>query len=161
MTAQSSLFSGAPQKWVVYADGACKGNPGPAGWGAVVLGADGEVAGRYKGFIGRATNQVAELKAAIEGMSQVPEGATVELVSDSQYTLKGLTEWRAGWERRGMRTAGGDPVANLELWKTLYRVADARRISTRWVKGHAGDPYNEEADGLANAAIAEARQNQA
>lgn len=159
-TSQQTLFGGTSQKWVTYTDGACKGNPGPASWGAVVLAPNGEVS-RHCAFIGHATNQVAEITAALEGLSQVPAGVEVELVSDSQYVLKGLSEWRAGWVRRGWLTAKGDPVANKDLWIRLFAVADARRVTTRWVRGHNGDPYNEEADTLANQAIAEARTKKA
>ena len=96
----------------------------------------------------------AELTAAIEGLSHVPSGAAVELVSDSQYVLKGLTEWRTGWERKNYRNSKGEPVANLALWKQLFAAADARRVSVRWVRGHTGDRCNEKADGLANKALA-------
>lgn len=138
--------------WTVYSDGACSGNPGPAGWGAVVLGPD-KVPQPHSAYIGRATNQVAELTAALEGLQRTPEGVQVELVSDSQYVLKGLTEWRAGWERRGWKNSKGEAVANQPLWKQLYAVADKRQLKTRWVRGHNGDPFNEQADGLATGAI--------
>ena len=140
--------------WVVYADGACApSNPGPAGWGLVLIAPDGHSESDHFGFIGPGTNQIAELTAAIEGLSRVPAGEAVELVSDSQYVLKGLGEWRAGWERRGFRNAKGEPVANLGLWKRLFALADARRVSTRWVRGHNGDLYNERADALAGQAL--------
>lgn len=143
----------ASGKLTAYTDGSSRGNPGKSGWGVVILDG-GEVKFAGGGYIGdNATNQVAELTAAIEGLSRVPEGMQVELVSDSQYTLKGLTEWRAGWERKGMRTASGEPVKNLELWKRLYALADKRKVTTRWVKGHNGDPMNERADQLANKAV--------
>jgi ribonuclease HI len=105
-------------------------------------------------FICLGTNQIAELTAAIEGLTLVPAGAAVELVSDSQYVLKGLTEWRAGWERKGYRNSKGDPVANLALWKRLFAAADQRRVSVRWVRGHNGDRCNEKADALAMWAVA-------
>jgi ribonuclease HI len=146
-------LSDARANYVVYTDGACKGNPGPSAWGAVLLVA-GEVKFAGGGFIGHQTNQVAEITAAIEGLSRVPEGARVELVSDSQYTLKGLTEWRTGWERKGWRTASGEPVKNLEVWKRLFALADKRKVTVRWVKGHNGDVMNERADDLANKAVA-------
>ena len=140
--------------WVVYADGACApSNPGPSGWGVVVIAPEGGGESDHFGFIGPGTNQIAELTAAIEGLSRVPVGETAELVSDSQYVLKGLSEWRAGGERRGYRNAKGEPVAHLGLWKRLFAVADARRVSTRWVRGHNGDHYNERADALANQAL--------
>jgi ribonuclease HI len=142
-------------KWVVYTDGACApSNPGPAGWGAIVVAPDGGGETDHYGFIGPGTNQIAELTAALEGLERVPVGAMAELVSDSQYVLKGLSEWRAGWERKGFRNSKGEPVANLALWKRLFAVADARRVTTRWVRGHNGDPYNERADALANKALA-------
>ncbi|MDQ6683791.1 MAG: ribonuclease HI [Pseudomonadota bacterium] len=140
--------------WVTYTDGACAPtNPGPSGWGAVVIAPDGGVETDHYGFIGLGTNQIAELTAAIEGLSRVPRGAEVELVSDSQYVLKGLTEWRAGWERKGYRNSKGEPVANLALWKRLFEAADERRVRVRWVRGHNGDRCNERADALANKAL--------
>ncbi|CAN7368271.1 ribonuclease H family protein [Rhizobacter sp. LjRoot28] len=142
-------------KWVAYTDGACApSNPGPAGWGVVLIAADGVTETDHYGFIGPGTNQIAELTAALEGLSRVPVGAAVELVSDSQYVLKGLSEWRAGWERKGYRNSKGEQVANLALWKQLFAAADARKVTTRWVRGHNGDVYNERADALANKALA-------
>ena len=142
-------------KWVAYTDGACAhSNPGPAGWGAVLIAPDGRTETDHYGFIGPGTNQIAELTAALEGLTRVPAGDAVELVSDSQYVLKGLTEWRAGWERKGYRNSKGEPVANLALWKQLFAAADARKVTTRWVRGHNGDVYNERADALANKALA-------
>ena len=142
-------------KWVAYTDGACApSNPGPAGWGVVLIAPESDELTEHYGFIGPGTNQVAELTAAIEGLERVPPGATVELVSDSQYVLKGLSEWRAGWERKGYRNSKGEPVANLGLWKRLFALADLRKVETRWVRGHNGDTYNELADALANKALA-------
>ena len=142
-------------KWLAYTDGACAPtNPGPAGWGAVLIAPGDAAESDHFGFIGHGTNQIAELTAALEGLMRVPEGDEVELVSDSQYVLKGLTEWRAGWERKGYRNSKGDAVANLALWKRLFAVADARRVSVRWVRGHNGDRCNEKADALANKALA-------
>ncbi len=140
--------------WVAYTDGACApSNPGPAAWGAVILAPDGHETVHAGGFIGHGTNQIAEITAAIEGLLRTPEGSTVELVSDSQYVLKGLSEWRAGWERRQWRNSRNEPVANLDLWKRLFAVADARRVRVRWVRGHNGDTHNELADRLANDAL--------
>ena len=150
------LFSEATgaAPWVAYTDGACApSNPGPAGWGAVVIAPDG-VETEHWGYIGIGTNQIAELTAAIEGLGRVPAGAAVELVSDSQYVLKGISEWRAGWERKNWRNSKGDPVANQSLWKALFAAADARKVRVRWVRGHNGDRCNEIADGLANKALA-------
>ena len=143
-----------PSRWIAYTDGACApSNPGPAGWGAVLIAPDGQTETDHFGFIGPGTNQIAELTAAIEGLTLVPPGDAVELVSDSQYVLKGLSEWRAGWERKGYKNSKGEQVANLALWKRLFALADARKVSTRWVRGHNGDPYNERADALANQAL--------
>lgn len=145
------------KNWITYTDGACAPtNPGPSAWGAVVIAPDAAEGIDARGFIGHGTNQIAEITAAIEGLSRVPPGVSVELVSDSQYVLKGLTEWRAGWERRGFRNSKNETVANLELWKRLFAVADARKVSVRWVRGHNGDRYNERADALANEALREA-----
>lgn len=142
-------------KWTAYTDGACApSNPGPSGWGAIVIAPDNQGETDHYGFIGPGTNQIAELTAAIEGLKRVPLGAAVELVSDSQYVLKGLTEWRGGWERKGWKNSKGEVVANLGLWKKLYEEADLRIVTVRWVKGHAGDRYNERADALANKALA-------
>jgi ribonuclease HI len=141
--------------WRAYTDGACApSNPGPAGWGVVLIAPDGVSESDHFGFIGHGTNQIAELTAALEGLTRVPAGDAVELVSDSQYVLKGLTEWRAGWERKGYRNSKGEPVANLQLWKQLFAAADARKLKVRWVRGHNGDPHNERADALANKALA-------
>lgn len=149
--AQLGMGSG---KFVVSADGACKGNPGPAGWGVVVLdGNEEKFAGG--GYIGVQTNNIAELSAAIEGLARVPEGAQVELISDSQLVLKGMTEWRAGWERNGWKTSAKEPVKNKEYWQKLFALADKRKVTVQWVRGHSGHPLNERCDALANKAVAE------
>ena len=146
-------------QWIAYTDGGCApSNPGPAGWGAVLVSADSKATVELSGYIGPGTNQIAELTAAIEALSRIPAGDSVELVSDSQYVLKGISEWRAGWERRGGKNAKGEPVANLSLWKKLFALTDTRKVSVRWVKGHSGHPENERADQLASAAIVAGRQ---
>ena len=140
-------------KFVAYTDGACApSNPGPCAWACLIFGPDGTKT-EHKGYIGHGTNQIAELTAAVEALTRIPAGSWVELVADSQYVLKGLTEWRAGWERRNYRNSKGDPVANLDLWKKLFAIADKRTVTTRWVKGHAGDEHNERADELAGLAL--------
>jgi ribonuclease HI len=145
--------------WIAYTDGACAPtNPGPCAWGLYLIPPGAADGVEHYGFIGHGTNQIAELTAAIEGLGRVPPGAPVELVSDSQYVLKGLTEWRKGWERRGFRNAEGKPVSNLVLWQQLFALADARRVQVRWVRGHNGDLHNERVDGLANKALREARE---
>lgn len=138
--------------FVVACDGACKGNPGPAAWGAIVIenGVEVFAGGAY---IGEQTNNIAELTAAIEGLSRTPVGATVELISDSQLMLKGLTEWRAGWERRNWKTSNNESVKNQELFKRLFALYDERDVSVQWVRGHSGHPLNERCDQLANKAV--------
>ena len=140
------------ERWTVYCDGGCAGNPGPAGFGVVVLPPGGGTV-ENSGYFGHGTNQVAELTAAIQGLQMTPPGAQVLLLSDSQYTLKGIAEWRAGWQRKGMKTAAGKPVANAQLWMQLWVLADERRVTTCWVKGHSGDRHNERCDALAAHAI--------
>lgn len=138
---------------IVYTDGACApSNPGPCAWGAVLISGN-DTPTEHFGFIGHGTNQVAELTAALQGLLLTPRGAAVELVSDSQYVLKGITEWRAGWERNGWRNSKKEPVANLEIWQRLFAAVDARKVTTRWVKGHNDDRFNELADRLANAGL--------
>lgn len=138
--------------WTCYTDGGCHGNPGPCSWGAVILPPGGGHI-ENSGYLGHGTNQIAELAAAIFGLEMTPAGASVLLVSDSQYALKGLTEWRRGWEAKGFRNSKNQVVANLDLWRRLYAVADARQVRTQWVKGHSGDPHNERCDVLAGEAI--------
>ena len=138
--------------WTCYSDGGCQGNPGPCAWGVVVIPPGGEPI-ENAGFLGHGTNQIAELSAALYGLEMTPLGADVLLVSDSQYALKGLTEWRRGWEAKGYRNSKGERVANLELWMRLYAVADQRRVRTQWVKGHSGNRHNERCDVLAGEAI--------
>jgi ribonuclease HI len=139
--------------WTCFTDGGCQGNPGPCAWGAVVIPPDGGAKIEGSGFLGHGTNQIAELRAALHGLEMTPVGVEVLLVSDSQYTLKGLTEWRRGWEAKGFRNSKGEIVANLAIWKLLYAVADQRKVRTQWVKGHSGHEHNERCDVLAGQAI--------
>ena len=139
--------------WTCFTDGGCQGNPGPCGWGAVVLPPDSGAKIEGSGFLGHGTNQIAELRAALHGIEMTPVGAEVLLVSDSQYALKGLTEWRRSWEAKGFRNAKGEIIANLALWKLLYAAADQRKVRTQWVKGHSGHEHNERCDVLAGQAI--------
>lgn len=139
-------------EWKVYSDGGCVPNPGPAAWGAVIETPAGELLER-SAFIGAGTNQIAELTGALEGLRLTPAGATVILICDSQYVLKGLTEWRRGWERRNWHNAQGEPVANAALWLQLFAIADKRQVQTQWVRGHTGHAQNERADALATQAL--------
>lgn len=144
--------------WIVHGDGGCDPNPGPCGYGVVVISPDGETI-EDSGFIGRGTNNVAEITAAIRGLELTPVGARVLLHSDSQYTLNGLSKWRAGWQRRGWTTAKKEPVANKDLWLELYAVADKRYVEVRWIRGHSGNVFNERCDALAAEAIRSGRRS--
>ena len=135
----------------VYADGACKGNPGPGGWG-VLLRADGkdkEICGGEP----QTTNNRMELTAVIEGLLSLAQRSKVRVYTDSQYVQKGISEWIHNWKRRGWRTAGRKPVKNEDLWRKLDDIARAHEVEWHWVKGHAGHPENERADALANKGI--------
>lgn len=136
--------------YTVYTDGACAPtNPGPCAWGAVLV-ADGQALEQRCNFLGHGTNNIAEITAALKGLLMTPPGAIVDLYSDSQYTLKGISEWRAGWERKNWITSDRKPVKNKELWISLFAEIDKRTVRTHWVRGHNGDKFNEVADGLAN-----------
>lgn len=135
----------------IYTDGACKGNPGPGGWGALL---------RYNGyekqlFGGEAhtTNNRMELLAAIKGLAAITRPATVVLTTDSEYLRKGITEWMANWKRNGWRTADKKSVKNVDLWQQLDEVAMKHTITWKWIKGHSGHPENDIADQLANKGI--------
>nr|WP_298415575.1 ribonuclease HI [uncultured Halomonas sp.] len=138
-------------KVVIHTDGACRGNPGPGGWGALLN------AGRHdktlNGFEATTTNNRMELMAAIMALRELKRACQVELHTDSQYLRKGITEWIHGWQKRGWKTAAKQPVKNAELWRELLAESQRHDVRWHWVKGHSGDPGNERADALANAAI--------
>lgn len=137
----------------LYTDGACRGNPGPGGWGALL-----QFEGRERelyGAEGNTTNNRMELLAAIEGLAALKERCVVDLATDSTYVMKGMTEWLPNWKKRGWKTAGKKPVANADLWRLLEEQTARHDVNWRWVKGHSGDPGNERADTLANIAIDE------
>ncbi|WP_375421189.1 ribonuclease HI [uncultured Sphingomonas sp.] len=137
----------------IATDGACKGNPGPGGWGAVLRfgGAEKELSGGDP----NTTNNRMELTAAIEALNALVRPCSVKLSTDSRYVMDGLTKWVAGWKRNGWRTADKKPVKNAELWHALIAAAERHQIEWIWVKGHAGHPDNERADKLASdAAVA-------
>ena len=137
----------------IYTDGACRGNPGPGGWGALLrsAGAERELHGGEQDT----TNNRMELLAAIEGLAALKRACRVDLYTDSQYLRKGITEWMAGWKRNGWKTASRKPVKNQDLWQRLDAEAARHEISWHWVKGHSGHPENERADELANRGIDE------
>jgi len=135
----------------VYADGACKGNPGPGGWG-VVLRARGHEKELCGGEV-QTTNNRMELTAVIEGLAALKRHSKVRVYTDSQYVQKGISEWIHAWKKRGWRTADKKPVKNEDLWRKLDETARAHHVEWHWVKGHAGHPENERADALANKGI--------
>jgi len=135
----------------IYADGACKGNPGPGGWGVLL-----RAGGREKELCGgeaQTTNNRMELMAVIEGLLSLKERSQVRVYTDSQYVQKGISEWIHSWKRRGWLTADKKPVKNVDLWKRLDEISRAHDVEWHWVKGHAGHPENERADELANKGI--------
>jgi len=136
---------------LIYADGACKGNPGPGGWG-VLLRAGGRETEMFGGEA-LTTNNRMELTAVIEGLLSLKKRAKARVYTDSQYVQKGISEWIHSWKRRGWLTADRKPVKNVDLWKKLDEVARQHNVEWHWVKGHAGHPENERADALANKGI--------
>ena len=137
----------------IYTDGACRGNPGPGGWGALLR--YGDVDKQLYGGEHLTTNNRMELKAVIEALSALSKPCKVTLTSDSTYVLKGISEWLPNWKKRGWRTAGKKPVKNGDLWKTLDDLAEMHEIEWHWVKGHSGHIENELVDQLANRGIDE------
>jgi ribonuclease HI len=137
----------------IYTDGACRGNPGPGGWGALLR--YGDVDKQLYGGEHLTTNNRMELKAVIEALSALSKPCKVTLTSDSTYVLKGIREWLPNWKKRGWRTAGKKPVKNEDLWKTLDDLAEMHEIEWHWVKGHSGHIENELVDQLANRGIDE------
>jgi len=139
-------------KVIIHTDGACSGNPGPGGWGAVL-----QYGGKLKELKGGAaltTNNQMELTAAIEALSALTRPCEIELHTDSNYVKDGLTKWIHGWKKNGWRTADKKPVKNTELWQALDAATQRHSIDWRWVKGHNGDEMNERADQLANEGMA-------
>jgi ribonuclease HI len=141
------------QHVVIYTDGACKGNPGPGGWGAMLT-TDGNVKELFGGELATTNNRM-EMTAVIEALSALKRPCRVTLHVDSQYVLKGMTEWIKGWKARGWRTAAKEPVKNVDLWQKLDALVtgSGHTIQWIWVRGHDGDPGNERADVLANKGV--------
>ncbi len=137
----------------MYADGACRGNPGPGGWG-VLLRAGGRERSLHGGEASTTNNRM-ELTAVIRGLEALKRPCRVRLYTDSQYVQKGITQWIHDWKRRGWRTADKKPVKNIDLWQQLDALAARHAVSWHWVKGHAGHDGNERADALANLGVDE------
>ena len=135
----------------IYTDGACKGNPGPGGWGALLV--FGDVEKELCGGERDTTNNRMELMAAIEALTALKRSCQVSLTTDSQYVRKGITEWMVNWKKRGWKTAAKKPVKNADLWKALDEAAKRHEVEWKWVKGHSGHPGNERADDLANKGV--------
>jgi ribonuclease HI len=145
--------SSLKDKVTIYTDGACRGNPGPGGWGVVL-----EAGDRQKLLYGGetpTTNNRMELTAAIEGLKALKRPCRVLLVTDSKYVLQGITEWISGWKKKGWKTAAKKPVLNSDLWLALDAENARHEVTWEWVKGHSGHPQNELADQLANRGIDE------
>ena len=139
----------------IFTDGACSGNPGPGGWGAILRSGDTE-----KELFGGellTTNNRMEMMAVIEALRALKKPVAARVHTDSQYVQKGISEWIHGWKRRGWKTAAREPVKNEDLWRELDRLAAAHEIKWIWVKGHAGHPENERADALARRGVEQAR----
>ncbi len=140
------------KKVQIFTDGCCKGNPGPGGWGCIIRsnGSTKELKGAKK----QTTNNIMELTAAIKALKHLEEPCQVVLTTDSQYLLKGMTEWINGWVRKGWVNASRQPVKNKDLWLELLDLSKTHDITWKWVRGHSGHPENERADALANEAMA-------
>jgi len=144
-----------PHTIIIHTDGACSGNPGPGGWGAVLE--FGDVVKELCGGERNTTNNRMELTAALEALRALTRPSDVELHTDSKYLRDGITKWIHNWKRNGWRTAARKPVKNAELWQLLEAEVGRHQVHWKWVKGHAGHDGNERADALANQGLAEAR----
>jgi ribonuclease HI len=146
-----------PSEVEIFTDGACRGNPGPGGWAAILRyrGVEKELSG----YDPDTTNNRMEMTAAIAGLEALKRPCRVRLYSDSQYLRDGITKWINGWKRRGWLTADKQPVKNVDLWQRLDAASTHHVVSWQWVRGHAGHPENERADALARAQIAQAHWN--
>lgn len=139
------------KKVTIYTDGACSGNPGPGGWGALLM--YGEHEKELGGGEAETTNNRMEMMAAIRALESLKQPCDITLYTDSQYVMKGITEWMKGWERNGWRTADRKPVKNADLWQELARQTHRHKIQWKWVRGHNGDVHNERVDAIARAHV--------
>ena len=139
----------------IYSDGACRGNPGPGGWGAILRLRSGARSAEKElwGGEGDTTNNRMELTAVIRALESLKRASRVRLYTDSQYVQKGISEWIRAWKRKGWKTAQRKPVKNIDLWQRLDELNAMHEVEWKWVKGHAGHPENERADELANRGI--------
>jgi ribonuclease HI len=140
-----------------YTDGACSGNPGPGGWGVLMLARDGTTIVKERTLSGgeaHTTNNRMELLAAISALEALARASEITIITDSAYVKNGVTEWIHSWKRNGWRTAGKDPVKNVDLWQRLDAAQAQHKVIWRWIKGHAGHAENERADALARAGMA-------
>ena len=140
----------------IYTDGACSGNPGPGGWGAILV--QGATQRELYGSAADTTNTRMELTAVIEALRALKRPVRARVHTDSQYVQKGISEWIHGWKRRGWKTADKSPVKNEDLWRALDDLARGHRVEWLWVKGHAGHPENERADALARQGVADVKR---
>lgn len=145
------------KKVEMFTDGACRGNPGPGGWGVLLRCGDKEKT--LYGGEKNTTNNRMELMAAIEGLKALKQGCVVMVTTDSQYVRKGITEWLLNWKKNGWKTASKKPVKNADLWQALDKEVIKHNVTWHWVKGHSGHPENELADQLANHGIDELEAN--
>ena len=139
------------EKWVIYTDGACRGNPGPGGWGAFLC-RNGEIT-ELSGYERNTTNNRMELTAPVRALDSLPESSQVVLYTDSQYVKNGITVWISNWKQNGWKTSNGKQVRNQDLWQALEQSTRRHIVEWYWVKGHSGDPGNDLADALANQGI--------
>ena len=149
--ADAAGTAGPPPAVLAYTDGACKGNPGPGGWGAVLVWGDHER--ELFGGERQTTNNRMELQAVIEALKVLKVRSAVDVYTDSRYVQQGIAEWIHNWKRRNWRTAEGKPVKNVDLWQLLDAAAAKHQMRWHWVRGHAGHPGNERADRLANRGV--------
>ena len=143
-------------KLYAYTDGACSGNPGPGGWGALLIAKDGDTLLKSRELFGgerNTTNNRMELLAAINALNALEMPSTITVVTDSVYVKGGITKWIFGWKSRGWKTAAKKPVKNVELWKDLDAATQRHSVTWEWIKGHAGHEENEKADELARAGM--------
>lgn len=140
----------------MYTDGACSGNPGPGGWGVILTSAG--VKKELFGGAAETTNNRMEMMAVIAGAEVLKQHCAIAIYTDSNYVLKGMTEWVAGWKKRDWRTASRQPVKNVDLWQRLEKALERHEVSWNWVKGHSGDAGNDRADELARMGIPESKR---